>query len=562
VTNNAIALLIVLPLFAGVATTLLRGRVFLQRVTGLSSLLAMAGLIVLFMSKLSPEAPLLVSHMGRWAAPFGVAIVFDGLSGSLLLVTAVVATCVYVAAFSMLHERLERGWFHPLFHLLILGVNFSFITGDLFNLFVAFEIMLMASYCLMVLGASERQLSQAYKYVVLNLVGSTIFVLTAGLIYGLVGTLNYADLARIVAEHAAANTPMPPGFEALSLCLLFVFCLKAAVFPLWFWLPDTYHTIPSPLGALFAALLSKVGVYAILRLYPTAFASPLDGERGVVDLALVLSAGLTMVIAIVAACAAHDMKRIVAMILISHVGYLIFGVTLMSPEAFAATLHYMAQEMLVIAGLFVAAGTIERRTQTTNIRRLGGLYARMPALATFVFVLLMALVGIPPLSGFFGKLVLIREGLNAGAFVLTGATVLTAGLTIVAVGRLWSRVFWSRPTGAGVALPPGAELGRIPGPRGAYVAVGTLAACSITIGLAAEPTFNFARLGTSELAEPRSYVTTVLTPPFGDAGEYAEYLTGDPQGEFYPPPEAFEDAARSTAAARDGVPSVHTEERP
>ena len=334
----------------------------------------------------------------------------------------------------------------------------------------------------------------------------------------MLGTLNYADLSRLVAEHAASGRPLPAGFEALSLCMLFVFCLKAAVFPLWFWLPDTYHTMPAPIGALFAALLSKVGVYAVLRLYPMTFASPLLDGLDVVTAALPLLAGLTMLVAIVAACAAHDIRRIVAMVLISHVGYLIFGVSLMRSEAFAGTLHYMAQEMLVIAGLFMAAGVVGSRAGTTDIRELGGLYARMPVLSSMVFVLLMSLVGIPPLSGFFGKLVLIREGLAAGEFVLTGILVTTAGLTIVAVGRLWARVFWSPAAGSGVALPPGAVAGPSPAPVAAYAGIGVLTLASVGVGLAAEPTYSFAQRSTAELAEPRTYVTTVLNPPFADEG--------------------------------------------
>lgn len=515
-TFDWIALLVIIPLAAGVVTTLLRGRVMLQRTAGLLSLTATGGCAAWFVSMLSDGTPLLVSYMGRWAAPYGIAIVFDGLSGALILIAAVVAVAAYLSAFSLIPSRIERGWFHPLFHLLVLGVNFSFITGDLFNLFVAFEIMLMASYALMCLGGSRPQLAQAYKYVILNLVGSTMFVLAAGMVYGMLGTLNYADISRVVQE-LAAKGEVPAGFQALSICLLFVFCLKAAVFPLWFWLPDTYHTMPAPIGALFAALLSKVGVYAILRLYPMAFATPAlaeSGELSVLSVVLPALAGTTMVIAIFAACAAHDVRRIVAMVLISHVGYLVFGVSLMRPDAFAGVLHYMAQEMLLIAGLFIASGVIVEKAGTNDIRKLGGLAVRMPVLATVTFILLMSLVGVPPLSGFYGKALLVREGIDAGAWWLVGATLLTATLTLVAAARLWVTVFWlggSTPVG----VPEGASAGPTPVPAAAFAGLGVAAAASLMIGFAPEPTLGWSVRATGELDNPRRYIAVVLRPdPF------------------------------------------------
>ena len=512
-----IALVTVIPLFAGIATTVVRGRVALQRLIGVVCLLSMLGVVVFGAVRLGGGSGVLVSQMGAWEAPYGIALVMDGVSSALLLVSALVSLAAYIASFGVLDARLERGWFHPLFHLLVLGVNFSFLTGDLFNLFVAFEIMLMASYGLMCLGGSRRQLSQAFKYVILNLVGSTVFVLTAGMVYGLVGTLNYADLARIAAESGGVGG-MPAGFQLLSVCLLFVFCLKAAVFPLWFWLPDTYHTMPAPIGALFAALLSKVGVYAILRLFPSVFGSPDVDGLGVVSVLLASVAGLTMIVAIVAACAAFDVRRLLAMILISHVGYLVFGISMMRGDGFAGTLHYMAQEMLVMGGLFIAVGVIEKRTGTVDLRELSGVHRVFPVVGGLFFVLSMSLVGIPPLSGFYGKTALIREGFESGSFLLTGATVVTAGLTLVAVGRLWARLFWGEPRGTGIRAPEGAELGRGPVPWPACVGVVVLTIASLGVGLAAEATWGWSRDATAELTQPTRYMRAVLGPVDPDAG--------------------------------------------
>lgn len=504
---NLIALIVAIPLATGVLCAFTRRSKPLCRAIGLTSLIANLGLVLTLLSGIGTDHPMFVSMMGQWAPPYGIAIVFDGLSGTLLAIALTVAIAAYIHSWNILPRNIERGWFHPLYHMLILGVNFSFLTGDLFNLFVAFEIMLMASYALMFLGGTRQQMSQAFKYVMLNLVGSTIFVLTAGMIYGVTGTLNYADLARFVAENEGA---LPTGFQALAVALLFVFCLKAAVFPLWFWLPDTYHTMPSSIGAVFAALLSKVGVYAILRMYPMAFANPGVEELSLIRTILALLAGVTMVCAILGAVGATNLRRIIAMILIAHVGYLIFGITLMNGESFAATLHYMAQEMIIIAGLMLAVGIVERRAGSVDLRELGGLARRYPLLSTGFFLLAMGLVGIPPLSGFYGKAVLLREGASAGSWWLVGATTFTAVFTLVAIARIWIIAFWSDLKGPLLNLPEGAKAGPdLPLPF-AYAGVGLLLAVSLSLGFGAERSYSWTQTATASIADPSIYIDGVL----------------------------------------------------
>lgn len=504
---NLIALIVVIPLATGVLCALARRSTPLCRFIGLTALLANLGLVLAMLGSLGADQPMFVSMMGKWAPPFGIAIVFDGLSGTLLAIALTVAVAAYIHSWNLLPRHIEHGWFHPLFHMLILGVNFSFLTGDLFNLFVAFEIMLMASYALMCLGGTRQQMSQAFKYVLLNLVGSTVFVLTAGMIYGVTGTLNYADLARFVAENEGA---LPTGFQALAVALLFVFCLKAAVFPLWFWLPDTYHTLPSSIGAVFAALLSKVGVYAVLRMYPMAFANPGVDDLELVRTILAILAGVTMVLAILGAVGATNLRRVVAMILIAHVGYLIFGVTMMNAESFAATLHYMAQEMIIIAGLMLCIGLIEQRAGSVDLRELGGLARRYPLLSTMFFLLAMGLVGIPPLSGFYGKAVLLREGASSGAWWLVGATTFTAVLTLVAIARVWITAFWSELKGPLLDLPEGAKAGPdMPLPL-AYAGIGLLVGVSLILGFGAERSYSWTQQATASLAAPSIYIDGVL----------------------------------------------------
>ncbi len=507
--NNLIVLLVIIPMVAAIATVALRGYVKLQRLAGCAALIASLGAALYFIMALPSGDAVLLTNLGGWPAPFGITVVFDGLSGPLLVVTQLVALACYMHAFSVLNPRHERGWFHPLFHLLIMGVNFSFLTGDLFNLFVAFEIMLLSSYALLCLGSTQKQMTHAYKYVILNLVGSTLFVLGAGLVYGMVGTLNYADLARIMAEVRLGERELPAAFQIVSIMLLLVFGLKAAIFPLWFWLPDTYHTMPTSITALFAALLSKVGVYAILRLYPSIFAAPGVGEHFFVPI-IAVAAGATMLIAILGAVGSSEIRRLLSLVLISHVGFLIFGIVLMSPRGHAGTLFYMVQEMLVISALFLCCGMIEKHTGSDKLEAIGGVLKRAPWLAVLFFIGAMALVGIPPLSGFHGKVLMIWAGFEAGRWVLTGCLVLAAVLTLVAMLRVWSRAFWSPSRGAHAALERGAVLGTKPRLGWAFAGVVLLIGSSVGLGLGAEPVIQFTSAATSSLTAPKTYVTAVL----------------------------------------------------
>lgn len=506
--NNWIVAFVALPMATAIVTTMLRGRVLAQRVVGVASLATLGVFGVWLCATLPSESNLVMSRMGGWPAPFGIAIVFDGISGILLTSASVVSIACLVDSFSSIPKRLELGWFHPLFHLLVMGVNFSFLTGDLFNLFVAFEIMLMASYALMTLGGTADQAKQAYKYILLNLLGSGIFVLGAGVMYGLMGTLNYADLARMVAEAGVSGEALPAGFEAVAVLLLMVFGLKAAVFPLWFWLPDSYWTLPPSVGAMFSALLSKVGVYAILRLYPTVLSG--TGEGSAIGSILLVAAAFTMLLAIVGAIGTHHVRRLLAYVLMSHVGYLLFGVALMRDASIGGTLHYMTQEMMVMAGLFLCSGMIDRLAGRDDIHELGGLYKRSAPAAAITLVLLVSLCGIPPLAGFYGKALLVREGIDAGAWWLVGSTLVTAAVTLLAAMRIWCHAFWMPSRGK--ALPEGSTWGASAPMRGSLVGAGVLALASVVFGVAAPLTVSFTTRATEGATSPGRYVRAILGP--------------------------------------------------
>jgi multicomponent Na+:H+ antiporter subunit D len=453
----------------------------------------------------------IVVQVGGWPAPFGVTVALDALSALLILVSNVVALACLIHAFGSLTPSHERGWFHPLFHFLVMGVNFAFITGDLFNLFVAFEIVLLSSYALLCIGASREQLSQAYKYVMINLIGSTFFVLGAGLVYGMMGTLNFADLAAMVAASTQGGPALPAGFHVVGMLLLFVFALKAAIFPLWFWLPDSYPTCPIAISALFFGLLTKVGVYALLRIFPLIFFAPNIREMTDIEPVLAAAAGLSLIVAILAAVAMRSVRRVLALTLMSHIGYFAFGIAMSTPDALAGSIYYMLQHMIVMAALLLCCGLIEAYHGDDDALRSGGLAKRAPWLAVFFFIGMMTLVGVPPTSGFFGKLLLIKEGFalaDRGYWILSLLGLLTGLLTLIAIGKVWARVFW---------MPVAPDVESREEPRAmrlapAYAGAALLTVVLIAISLAAEPMTRLCRAAATNLVQPKAYVVAVLGP--------------------------------------------------
>jgi multicomponent Na+:H+ antiporter subunit D len=511
-TNHWIILFTLIPLATGLVSVPLINVRWASRTLGAVSLAATFGLAVAMLWTIR-DGEVMTSQMGGWAAPFGISMVFDSLSGLLLATASVVALGSYIHSFCSLDPVTERRYYHPLMHLLMFGVNLSFLTGDLFNLFVAFEIMLMASYALLVIGASKPQLNQAYKYVLLNLLASTIFVMAAGMVYGMMGTLNIADLARIVSERQMAGESLPTGFTALGVLLLLVFGLKGAFFPLWFWLPDTYWTTPIAVAGLFGGMLTKVGVYAVARTFPLVFAQapPTGGDptdsRTLLLLILAISAGFTMLLAVLGAVSQHNVRRILSVHVISQVGYMVFGLALMTPWAIAGCVFYMIQHMVVKCSLFLCCGVMEKHAGTDDLDKLGGLLKRDVLLATLFFIAAMSLVGLPPLSGFFGKLVIIREGFEIpGAWWLAVIGLLTGALTLLSMLKIWSYGFWN--PGPSPVAHEAKDVKRTMRP--AYAGIALLVAVALFLGFGAQPVYVIAKHAGEQVVRPDTYIRAVL----------------------------------------------------
>lgn len=367
-------------------------------------------------------------YIGGWPPPFGIEFSADLLSASLVLTAAIVGLMVLIYAQANIGDERREFGFHPLFFVLMAGVCGAFSTGDLFNMFVWFECILLSSFVLLSLGGEKQQIRGAINYVIPNLLASTFFLVGLGLIYGATGTLNMADLA--------AKIPLlSPGLATvISVLFLCAFAIKAAVFPFFTWLPASYHTPPAAVSALFAGLLTKVGVYALIRFF--TFVYPL--RDGPINHVLSVACILTVLVGSVGALAHRDFKKVLAYLLIGHIGIMLYGLVIKTPAAMSASIFYVINHILVMTCLYFAAGIIEWHYGTTNSRKVGSMLERTPWLAYGIAIPALSLAGIPPLSGFWPKWVLVREAFTTGHPAFAMALLASSFLTLWALARLWT----------------------------------------------------------------------------------------------------------------------------
>ncbi|BBK41341.1 cation:proton antiporter [Allostella vacuolata] len=486
---------LLVPLAASAVTALLWRRPGLQRPVSLAAAVLLLGCSAALLSH-TLAAGTLVGRMGAWPAPFGIVLVVDVFSAIMLVITGLMAVAVAVYSAGQGATERDRAGFHPLFQGLLLGVTGAFATGDLFNLYVWFEVMLIASFGLLVLDRTREQLDGGLRYVALNLVGTTFFLLAVGLLLGLTGTLNMADLARL-----APAVENQGALAAVAVLLLIAFGAKAAVFPLFNWLPAAYHTASMPVAAIFAALLTKVGVYAIIRVFTlvfahdTAFFGPIVG---VVAMA-------TMVTGVLGAAAHYDVRRILSFHIISQIGYMLVGVALMTPLAIAGSVLYVIHHIVVKANLFLIAGAIRQAGGSFALARLGGLWVTRPVLGLLFLIPALSLAGIPPLSGFWGKLAVIRASLEAEAWLLAAVALAVGLLTLFSMIKIWNEAFWKA-----APEPPPAETWSRAARFATFAPIVLLAGTTLAIGLWTEPFMGLSLAAADGLLDRQGYIAAVL----------------------------------------------------
>ncbi|MEU6697292.1 Na+/H+ antiporter subunit D [Pseudonocardia sp. NPDC046786] len=521
-----VAFPVLLPMLGAAASVIVGRRASLQRVIGVVTLAivcVVAGILLVAADRNGP----VVAELGGWPAPMGIALVADRMSALLLLISTLVTLAVLVYAIDQRISDYGRETasttFHPIFLLLSTGVSLAYLTGDLFTLFVAFEIMLASSYVLITRRTSASRIRSGMTYVIVSLTSSLLFLTAVGFVYAATGTVNLADLA-------GRMDLLPDGLRTvLALVLVVVFGIKAAIVPLHFWLPDSYPNAPAPVTALFAGLLTKVGIYALLRTQTLVF--PQDHP----SLLLLVIAALTMVVGALGAIAQDDLNRLLSFLLVSHIGFMLFGMAVWTPEGIAGTALYVVHHITVQATLFLVSGLITRRTGTVSISQMGGLAQTAPHLAVLFAIPAITLAGLPPTSGFVAKLALLQAGAGAGlASEIVAAFVVVASLlTLYAVARVWVRVFWGTPKEPLVDNDPNDELvvGTARSARGMYVGASSLVVVSIVIALFAGPLSGITARAGEDLHGRETYRSAVLDPvagaPEGDAGD-----TGDAAGDI------------------------------
>lgn len=513
--NGLLISCLLTPMLTAIASFILPGN---SRVRGAVSaagsvLLLVLGLFLLY--QVVSHGPL-SNQMGGWQAPMGITLIADMLSAILIVVTAIVSLCVSIFAISDISEERVAGGFYTFLNMLIAGVVGAFLTGDLFNLYVWFEVMLISSFALLVLGGNKVQLDGAVKYVAINLI-STVLLLTAiGLLYGLTGTLNMADLSVRVPQ--VDNQPL---VAVVAMLFLIAFGIKAAVFPLYFWLPASYHTLPISITSVFGALMTKVGIYALMRTYTLIF----PGENLLISNILLYLGLITMVLGVFGAMSHSDIRRILAFHVIGSIGFMLLGLGLGSELAMGAAVFYMVHGILIKALLFMIAGIVGNLGGSFELSKLGGLYEERPGFSILFLLAALSLIGIPPLSGFWAKVLIIDAGLYHDAALVIAFVVFTSVLTFIPLIRIWSEAFWkARPLDTYVDLPGHSteapvssdEKTQRPDPAssttGAYAwaPVIGLSVVMIFLGFLPGSIIEFSDSAAQQLLSPATYIDTVL----------------------------------------------------
>lgn len=490
---------LVVPLAAAVAALLAGRSRVAQHWIGVIGTLALLGAAIALVADVWQNGTRVVA-VGSWPAPFGIILVADHLSAAMVLVSSVIALAVAIYSLGSIDLRRESLGYHPLYHIQVLGVMGAFLTGDLFNLYVWLEVLLIASFALLALGSERDQMRGSITYVVINLVSSLLLLASIGLLYSLTGTVNMAHLAVRLAE-----LPQQGLITVLSMLFIASFGLKTALFPLFSWLPAAYPTPPVPVMALFAGLLTKVGVYALIRVFTLLFTH----DASLTHEVLLVLAGATMLTGVLGALAQEDVRRILSIHVVSQVGYLIMGLALFTPLGLAGAIFYTIHVIIVKVNLFLIGGEVQRLRGSLALRRLGGLYDSHGLLALLFALSALSLAGFPPLSGFWAKLSLVIAGLREGRYIIVAVALVVGLMTTLSMLKIWTRAFWraARPK----ERAEGGQAGERGYPLVRLAPIVALVALTLGIGLWPHPLMELCSRAAAELMNPRaSYVEAVL----------------------------------------------------
>ncbi len=489
---NLLVLPIILPFFFAILLLFFKEHVRLQRWIALLGLVGSLAVAFRLMWKVKTSGVQAIT-LGSWPAPFGITLVSDMLSALLVTTSILITIFVVLYSFTRIGIEREKFYYYPSVLFMLTGVNGAFTTGDIFNMFVFFEVLLIASYVLIVLGGEKRQLRESIKYLLINVISSALFVVTIGLLYSVVGTLNMADISVKIAE-----VGQPGILTVIAVLFLLVFGIKGAIFPLYFWLPGSYSAPPMPVLALFGALMTKVGLYAIMRTYTLFFIHDVSFTH---ELLMVLSI-ITVIMGCIGALAYFDLKQIIIYNIIIAVGVILFGAAQMNDAAMDGAIFYLIHDMIIKGALFLLIGIIITVTGTSNLRKMGGLMKTHASLGWMYLIAAFGLAGIPPLSGFIGKLLIIQGGFEAGNTWGTILILVSSIIVLLSVMRIFVYAFWGEP----IDLPKRNQKTY----RKEMIPATILVVISIIFGVGVEWLMPFMNDASDILLNPSSYIDAVL----------------------------------------------------
>ncbi len=489
---NLLLFPIIIPFFFAMILLFFKEQVVIQRVLTLIGLALSIVASFWLIATVKSEGIQTVT-LGSWPAPFGISMVSDMFSAILVTTTLIITFFVVIYSFSSIGVERERFFYYPAILFMITGINGAFTTGDIFNMFVFFEVLLIASYLLIVLGGEKRQLRESIKYILVNVISSAIFVVAVAYLYSIIGTLNMADISVKIAE-----INQPAIISVIAILFLIVFGIKGAIFPLFFWLPGSYAAPPIPVLALFGALLTKVGVYAITRTYTLFFVH----DIGFTHQFLMVLALLTIIAGCIGALAYFDLKQIIIYNIIIAVGVILFGVAQMNTNGLEGAVYYLVHDMFIKAALFVLIGIIIYVTGTSNLREMGGLIKTHGSLAWMYLIAAFGLAGIPPLSGFIGKLLITKGAFEADHIVGSIIILASSLVVLLSVIRIFIYAFWGEPKQL-----PARDKGVY---RQMMFPAVMLVLITVAYGVGAEWIMPYMTDATNVLADPSIYINAVL----------------------------------------------------
>lgn len=492
---------VLIPIICGALLLMFRHQMRFHGLLSVAGLVLLLVADVMLLGRVMQDGPQ-VMVMGNWRPPFGIAFTADLLGAGFGVAAAFAGLAATLYSLHDKRPTARRYGFYPFLMLMMAGVSGAFLTGDVFNLYVWFEVFVIASFGLLVLGSERVQLDGAIKYVVLNLVGTTLFLITTALLYGTFGTLNMADLVGRIRD-AGPNVPLP----GLAVLFLLAFAMKAAAFPLNFWLPASYHTPRIEVGALFGGLLTKIGIYALLRVLGML----MPDERVLLSGTIACLAIATMLLGAFGALAQSDTRRIAGFVVINGVGIMLAGLAIGGEAGLAAAIFYAMQSMLAMTALYLLTGVLRDLAGSFDLHELGGLHANAPWFSALALLLFLAAAGLPPGSGLWPKVMLVKAGLDAGWWWLTGAVLVSSLMLTIVLFRIYLFAFW-RPAPETVVVDRTAAA---PNPVLGQAVLALIALPLLWMGLLPETVASLSIEAAAGLIDPSAYVQSVFPPGAG-----------------------------------------------